>query len=153
MRCVLAGNFSGRTKEFFEIYDAFQNANIEVISPPRELVSIFSADFLNSQHGKVFKALQNARFLAIKYSDFFYVLTPRGIQRDEKTELEIGAAVALRVPVFATEKYEDISMNLYALYVPPKELVKDVNGYIKEYNSLREFENSRKYCEETGLIV
>jgi len=112
----ICGSYHRHLKEMRRLISECKRLGIYV-HIPRYAIKKSSTNgfvYLRGEHGTP-RYLQDKNFRAIESSSFLLVVNPKGYI-GPSTSMEIGYAIAKRIPIFCTDKPEDYVFQLYTEY-------------------------------------
>lgn len=119
LRATVSGSFHRHMQAIYQAVGALCEAGVNVLSPSDPRVVDYIGDFLFVASDKLrsIKLVQDRHLQAIRASQFLWVVCPDGYT-GPSVSMEIGAAYAHGVPVFAATRPVDITLETYVTCVP-----------------------------------
>lgn len=119
LKATVSGSFHRHMQAIYQAVGALREAGVDVLSPsdPRVVDHIGDFLFVASDKLRSIKLVQDRHLHAIRASTFLWVVCPDGYT-GPSVSMEIGAAFACGVPVFASAIPIDITLKAYVNCVP-----------------------------------
>lgn len=119
LRATVSGSFHRHMAAIYEAVGDLRVRGVDILSPSDPRVVDFIGDFLFVASDKLrsIKLVQDRHLECIRASDFLWVVCPDGYT-GVSTSMEIGAAVAAKVPVLASVAPNDVTLREYVRVVP-----------------------------------
>lgn len=119
LRATVSGSFHRHMQPIYEAVGSLREGGVDVLSPSDPRVVDHLGDFLFVASDKLrsVKLVQDRHLQAIRASDFLWVVCPDGYT-GPSVSMEVGAAYAYGIPVFSSEKADDITLGQYITLVP-----------------------------------
>jgi hypothetical protein len=110
-RVTVSGSFRRSLGEIEDAVTLLGEAGADVLSPenPRAVGELDGFVFVASDLSRVISLLQQRHFAAIRSSDFLWVVAPEG-RIGLSVGMEIGHALAWKVPVYCSHLPEDLTV-------------------------------------------
>jgi hypothetical protein len=126
LRATVSGSFHRHLTAIYEAVGELRAAGVDVLSPadPRVVDHLGEFLFVASDRLRSIKIVQQRHFQAIRHSHFLWVVCPDGYT-GESTSGEIGAAVAMGVPIFASHTPANLTWQQFMQVVPNIKYVVD----------------------------
>lgn len=114
LKATVSGSFHRHMPAIYEAVGGLRSNHVDVLSPsdPRVVDNIGEFLFVASDRLRSIRLVQDRHIEAIRASDFLWVVCPDGYT-GPSTCMEIGAAVAAGVPIFACSPALDITVGEY----------------------------------------
>lgn len=119
LKATVSGSFHRHMQPIYEAVGGLREAGVDVLSPsdPRVVDHLGDFLFVASDRLRSVKLVQDRHLLAIRASDFLWVVCPDGYT-GPSVSMEVGAAYAYGVPVFCSTASTDITLAQYITCVP-----------------------------------
>lgn len=136
LKATVSGSFHRHMPAIYEAVGELKARHIDVLSPsdPRIVDSLGEFLFVASDKLRSVRLVQDRHLEAIQVSDFLWVVCPDGYT-GPSTCMEIGAAHAAGVPVFASAPALDITVGEY---------VRRVSGYGEAVDLVKQRRQNRR---------
>ena len=114
VRVVVSGSFNRHLSSIREAVTDFRELGVNVLSPkdPRPVDKLGQFIILASDKRRSLRGIENRHLAAISRASFLYIESPDGYI-GVSTALELGYAVSCRIPVIASARLSDLTMNQY----------------------------------------
>jgi hypothetical protein len=119
LKATVSGSFHRHMQAIYQAVGALREGGVNVLSPsdPRVVDHIGDFIFVASDKLRSIKLVQDRHLHAIRASTFLWVVCPDGYT-GPSVSMEIGAAYACGVPVFAASRPVDSTLKAYVTCVP-----------------------------------
>jgi hypothetical protein len=136
LKATVSGSFHRHMPAIYEAVGELRSRHVSVLSPsdPRIVDNLGEFLFVASDRLRSIRLVQDRHLEAIQVSDFLWVVCPDGYT-GPSTCMEIGAAHAAGIPVFATSPALDITLGEY---------VRRVSSYSEAIETVRQIRQSRQ---------
>jgi hypothetical protein len=118
VKAVISGSFKRHLTQLATQAAALRFHGVEILSP-KSFNVVGEEDgffFMDSDTSRSAKQVQDGHLAAIKQADFLWIVAPDGYV-GLSTALEIGTAVAHKVPVYSLKPITDPTISQYVLVV------------------------------------
>jgi nucleoside 2-deoxyribosyltransferase len=114
VRCVLSGSFRRDHEGLERVYRELITNGCQVLSPHRLAFIEQNADFVRDKTEADIdvRTLQDHHLLSISQADFVWLHVVNGYV-GLSAAMEVGYANALKIPVFANDKPDDVTISQY----------------------------------------
>jgi hypothetical protein len=114
LKATVSGSFHRHMQAIYVAVGTLREAGVDVLSPsdPRIVDHIGDFLFVASDKLRSIKLVQDRHLQSIGLSNFLWVVCPDGYT-GPSVSMEIGAAHACRVPVFAASEPVDVTLKAY----------------------------------------
>ena len=111
---TISGSFRKFYPEITNAIDVFSEREIEILSPAKSKIVDPNAEFVifESDETTDVRELEDRHLDAIRNSDALYIVNPGGYVGNSAI-LEIGYAIALKIPIYTLEPIEDKTLSVY----------------------------------------
>src|SRR5882724_10346453 len=118
LKATVSGSFHRHMPAIYDAVGELRAAGVDVLSPsdPRVVDNLGDFLFVASDRLRSIKLVEDRHLEAIRASDFLWVVCPDGYT-GPSTCMEIGAAFAANVPIFAASPALDITVSEYVTRV------------------------------------
>lgn len=127
MKTTISGSFRKHLEQIIKAMDEFESNGCEVLSPshlspknPGEEFVLFHGEKTSDP-----KELEQLHLDSIRKSDFLYVVDPQGYVGNSAV-MEIGFALALRIPVYSLQEPEEFILKLFVKTLSPSNAIESV---------------------------
>lgn len=119
LKVTVSGSFNRHMPGIETAVSGFNRAGFDVLSPKCPVLVDEVADFLfvESDRSRDPKAVQDGHLHAIKASDLLWLVSPDGYL-GPSASLEIGYAIAHRIPILCGDPIKDPTLRYYVQFCP-----------------------------------
>ena len=141
LKATVSGSFHRHMAGIYEAVGELRARGVAVLSPsdPRVVDNVGEFLFVASDRLRSIRLVQDRHLAAIRASDFLWVVCPDGYT-GASTCMEIGAALAAGVPVYASSPALDITVGEY---------VQRISGFFEAIAQIK----SKKRVERPATVL